>query len=575
MRGVSTFVAAVALAIVPALPAAAASDGATSGERITSSDVQLAVQTDGSMQVRETIGYDFGGNERHRIQRRIDTEQRYDDTHDRRFPVSGVTATSADAPANGQVSGDDAETTIRIGDPARTVTGQHTYRIGYSVAAATTRLGDHDELYWNAFGPDWPASVGTITVRVTGAPVIRATCFMGRPGSTAGCPQAAASGSTASYRGGPLGPGGVLTVVAAFPPGSVATAAPILTDRTTAGRFLAGRPAAAVPLALVFLAGPLLLLVRGRRRKREQEEPALAYRSQYRPTPPAGLRPLLANTLLSGWFKTADPIAVLLDLSARGYLSITPLSKRDRRLVAQRGPDDSLRPEERAVLQAVFGSGADTTLAKAARALTRTRGQLRNRARQEVVRQGWYSSPPGAGSRVGPIVLGVLMAFLAVPLTFVLGFGLHAGLARPALLLGGILMIAYGASKPAPRTPAGEIARSQLMAFKRTLAGIDPTRLPPDQREATLAGLLPYAVALGLAPQLASAFSAAGVVAGGHAYVSNPLWWSTFAGDATRATSPASSSSGGAAGSPADRPVAAVAAVAAAAGERVITSERG
>jgi hypothetical protein len=71
MRGVSAFVAAVALAIVPALPAAAASDE-TGGERITSYDVQLAVQTDGSMRVRETIGYDFGGDVRHRPRLPVD-----------------------------------------------------------------------------------------------------------------------------------------------------------------------------------------------------------------------------------------------------------------------------------------------------------------------------------------------------------------------------------------------------------------------------------------------------------------------------------------------------------------------
>ncbi len=195
------------------------------------------------------------------------------------------------------------------------------------------------------------------------------------------------------------------------------------------------------------------------------------------------------------------------------------------------------------MLRAVFGTTSDTTLATAARALARARGGLRTLARQEVVRQGWYTKAPGGGARVGPIVLGVVMMFLSLPLTFALGFGLHAGLAGPALFAGGILMIAYGVTRPVPRTPEGEIARSRLLAFKRTLAGIDPTRLPPDQREATLAGLLPYAVALGLAPQLAASFSAAGVVAGGHAYASNPLWWSTFAGDATRATSPASASS--------------------------------
>jgi len=119
----------------------------------------------------EMIGYDFGGNQRHGIVREIDTEQRYDDTHDRRFPVSGVAATSPDAPADLQVSGDDARTTVRIGDPSRTVTGRHTYQITYAVAAVTTRLADHDELYWNAFGPDWPVPAQTVTVRVTGAPV--------------------------------------------------------------------------------------------------------------------------------------------------------------------------------------------------------------------------------------------------------------------------------------------------------------------------------------------------------------------------------------------------------------------
>ncbi len=137
------------------------------------------------------------------------------------------------------------------------------------------------------------------------------------------------------------------------------------------------------------------------------------------------------------------------------------------------------------------------------------------------------------------------MIFLSAPLTLVLGFAAHAALAGPALTAGGVLLIAYGLTRPAPRTEAGEIARSQLMAFKQTLAALDPGRLPPEQREAALGGLLPYAVVLGLAPQLASAFLAAGVVAGGYAYTSDPMWWSTFAGDATRATSSASSSSGG------------------------------
>ncbi|HST67719.1 MAG TPA: DUF2207 domain-containing protein, partial [Mycobacteriales bacterium] len=405
MRIVSAVVASIALAVLPALPAAAEDASGTAGESITSYDVRLAVRPDGSLQVEETIAYDFGTHARHGIEREIVTEQRYDGSHNRRYPVSDVTVSSADAPDQVEVSSGGKQTSLRIGDPDRTVTGTHTYRIAYTVAAATTRFDDHDELYWNAVGPDWPVPVEAITVQVSGAQVTRATCFAGPPGGTAGCRDARAEGSSASYRGSELAPGNVLTVVAAFPPGTVATAAPILSDRLTLRRFLVGTPAYAVPLALLVAGGPLFLLLRGRRRKRAQEEPALAYRTQYQPQPPAGMRPLLANMLLSGTFRTVDPVAVLLDLSARGYLSITPLSKRDWRLVAARPPDGSLRPEEQEVLRAAFAKGPDTTLAAAGRAVARLRSRLRGIARTAVVEQGWYRTRPG--ERSGLVALGV------------------------------------------------------------------------------------------------------------------------------------------------------------------------
>ncbi len=118
-----------------------------------------------------------------------------------------MTVSSVDAPNQVQVSGGGSETSLRIGDPDRTVTGPHTYRISYTVAAVTTRLADHDELYWNAVGPDWQVPVEAITVQVTGAQVTRATCFAGRPGGTAGCTSAQASGPSATYRGGRSRPG--------------------------------------------------------------------------------------------------------------------------------------------------------------------------------------------------------------------------------------------------------------------------------------------------------------------------------------------------------------------------------
>lgn len=535
MRLLSVLVAVVALVGLPAMPALAADADA---ERITSYGVTLQVRTDGSMEVEETIAYDFGGNAKHGIEREIDTEQKYDGSHNRRYPVSDVRVSSATAPDDVELTSSDARTTVRIGDPARTITGQHTYRIAYTVAAATTRYADHDELYWNAVGPDWDVPVDAVTVRVSGEQVTASSCFAGRPGGTGACTSAEAG----SFGQASLAAGEVLTVVAGFPAGSVASAAPILSDRPTVGRFLAGNPAYAVPGVLLALGIPLFVLVGGLRRKRSQEAPALAYRQQFQPQPPAGVRPLLANTLLTGSFKTVDPVAVLLDLSARGYLSITPLSKRDWRLVAVRPPDASLRPEEQEVLGAAFAKGPDTTLSDAGKALTRARGTLRRIALDGVVDQGWFTRRPGVDT--GWAALGGVLFVLSLPLTLLLGFLAHAGIVGPALSAGGILLVVHAFTKAQPRTEAGEVARSQLLAFKQTLSRIDPGRLPAEQREAALGGLLPYAVVLGLAPQLAAAFSAAGVVAGGYAFASDPMWWSTFSSDATRVTSPSSSSGG-------------------------------
>ena len=536
MRLLSVLVAVVALVGLPAAPSLAAD---ADGERITSYGVTLQVRTDGSTEVEETIAYDFGGNARHGIEREIDTEQKYDGSHDRRYPVSDVRASSSTAPDDVELISSGARTTVRIGDPARTVTGRHTYRISYTVAAATTRYADHDELYWNAVGPDWDVPIDAITVRVSGEQVVASSCFAGESGGTAACTSAEAG----SFGQDSLAAGQVLTVVAGFPAGSVASAAPILSDRLTVRRFLVGDPAFAVPGVLLALGIPLVLVVGGLRRKRALEAPALAYRQQFQPQPPAGVRPLLANTLLTGSFKTVDPVAVLLDLSARGYLSITPLSRRDWRLVAVRPPDGSLRPEEQEVLRAAFAKGPDTTLSGAGRALTGARGTLKRIALDGVVDQGWFTRRPGGNT--GWAALGGVLFVLSLPLTLLLGFLAHAGIVGPALFAGGILLIVHAFTKAQPRTEAGEVARSQLMAFTQTLSRIDPGRLPADQREAALGSLLPYAVVLGLAPQLAAAFSAAGVVAGGYAFAATPMWWSTFSSDATRATSPSSSSSGG------------------------------
>ena len=44
---------------------------------------------------------------------------------------------------------------IKIGDPDTTITGEHTYVIGYTVQRGINFFEKHDEIYWNATGNEW------------------------------------------------------------------------------------------------------------------------------------------------------------------------------------------------------------------------------------------------------------------------------------------------------------------------------------------------------------------------------------------------------------------------------------
>ena len=180
---------------------------ARASERITSYQVWLSVDGEGTLQVREVIAYDFGAAQRRGIYRDIPTTLRYDGTYDRRYPLSveqvrvggGSARGWSDAPwTTESVPG--GMTRIKIGDPDRTVTGVHTYELAYRVDGALNTFADHLELYWNAIGTDWPAPIAAATVhaRVPGT-VLQVACFAGPDRSGLPCDRARSSGPGATF----------------------------------------------------------------------------------------------------------------------------------------------------------------------------------------------------------------------------------------------------------------------------------------------------------------------------------------------------------------------------------------
>lgn len=166
---------------------------AQSLEKILHFDVTLEARTDASMLVTERIQYDFGENERHGIYRDI-PESFIDMAGDTHYlslsQIDVVDDTGTVLPV--QISSQEGDRHIRIGDPDITIRGVHTYIITYTAHDVVAFLSDRDELYWNVTGSGWEVPIEQVSATIILPQVfdereIFTSCYRGSFGSTEKC----------------------------------------------------------------------------------------------------------------------------------------------------------------------------------------------------------------------------------------------------------------------------------------------------------------------------------------------------------------------------------------------------
>ena len=209
-----------------------ASDARADSESIRRFDVTLAVQADGSMDVRYELDWHFPEKGRHGINFGIATREPWegDDSKDAVYQVDDVRVSSpSGAPAQftESIAGEGSRRRsleLRIGDPAVELDTQDaTYVIEYTIDGALRTFDSGPELFWDVSSGDFPL-IEHFSATVT-APdgVTEARCLNG-----SGCEAEVANGE-ATYSGSDLRR--AISVVAAIPEGSVRNAEPILEAR--------------------------------------------------------------------------------------------------------------------------------------------------------------------------------------------------------------------------------------------------------------------------------------------------------------------------------------------------------
>ena len=536
------------------LGGAAQPAGAAPGESIPRYGTRIEVRVDGRMRVIETIGYDFGAERRHGIFRRIPVEFRYDKSRDRIYPIDDVKVTMDGSVVPFDQSWDGGYQELKIGDPDHTITGKHTYAIEYTVRGALNSFRDHEELSWNVVGSEWEVPIAAATATVTGpAAIQKVECFTGPRGSRLGCASKSVDGATATFSQPRLRNGSGMSVVVAFPAGSVRNTDPILTDRhdlAAAFQVTSGTVGGAAGLGLVGVAGALVIgWFVGRDRRYAGQIPGLkpmpgdTADKRRKPlfggppitvefAPPDEVRPGQVGTLIDERAHTIDVTATIIDFAVRGHLRIVELPRagtaaKDWRLTKRTDGDPDFLPYERTLFNALFAGRERVRVSRLKVTFAYALDQVQSRLYTDMVDQGWYRhSPAATRNNARKVALGVVLASVVV--TVLLAMYTHAALAGVGLVLGALVLLAVAGKFPA-RTGRGSAMLARVQGFKLYLTTAEADQIKVEEREQIFSRYLPYAVVFGLAERWASIFGDIGTVrpngtAGLDWYTGRPGW---------------------------------------------------
>jgi uncharacterized membrane protein YgcG len=513
------FLATIALA--PRAPAQSV------GEHIADYEVGMRLQRDGTLLMDEQITYDFGSASHHGIFRDIVERETYDAHHDRRYRIGGVTANVDGHSTPVQVSHTGHYMHLRIGDPNVTVTGVHRYTLTYSIEGAARTFADHQELFWDAIGNQWPVPIDRAGVSLTApAPITRVACYTGAQGSQLACDRASARAGTATFSQTGLDADAGLTIVAGMPSGSIVPdPQPLLERRRTFADAFAVRANTLVPAIVIALlaVGSVLRLAWRRGRDRRYagsavdaafgnatgaEEP-VGLREASGPVefvPPDGVLPGQVGTLVDEHANLVDVTATIVDLAVRGWLTITDLDGDYELTATQAAGKGTLLPYETALMNALFGAGPDVKLSDLKYKFRSELALIQSAMYDDVVTQGWYRVRPDRTRQRWVLLALVFLAF-GVALTAIVAAQSSFGLVPVGLVVGAITLLAVANRMPS-RTGKGRAMFSRVRGFRRLFdEGDEGLREKFAEQHEIFSQYLPYAIVFGCTDKWARVFS--------------------------------------------------------------------
>ncbi|EKD46162.1 MAG: hypothetical protein ACD_68C00125G0002, partial [uncultured bacterium] len=463
-------------------------------EKIDSFSADITINEDASINVKETIVYNFGELERHGIYRYIPYKyQARGGVFKLRMKVQSVTDEDGQEwQYETSKSGDDIY--LKIGDPDILITGSKTYVVNYTVKRALNDFADHDELYWNITGNGWevPIDSSSATIKLPkeiNTSEVKFACYTGALGSTVSDCEGEFDKDTYSFSTtGKLYAYEGLTVVTGWPKN-------IVTFPSEWIYFVEDNWSMILP-PLVFLIMFLLFWKKGRDPKGRGTVIA-----EYEA--PDNLSPAEIGVIVDEKATFREVTASLIHLATQGYLKIKEEGKKDYLFTRLQSDLSALPEHEKNLLDKLVPDiNKPKLLSSHKQKFADQVNNLYSQVYKTVKEKGYFVKSPSA-VRGTYLTIGLIIAFA--------GFFVGANpILMVSIILSGIIIATFAPFMP-KKTMAGKIAQEKTQGLKLYLTVAEKDRLEfhnaPKKTPAEFEKLLPFAIALGVEKEWAKQFT--------------------------------------------------------------------
>jgi uncharacterized membrane protein YgcG len=494
------------------------SRASASDERINNYQVDITLNQNSSIDITETINYDFGTLQKHGIYRNIPYKYsaRGGSFKLRISDISVRDELGSNINYSKSYSGSDL--VLKIGDADILLTGERTYVIEYKVERAINYFSDYDELYYNAIGTEWTIPIDKAQVNIDfykplNESEIKHTCYAGGFGSDTICADQKlnknASGDVENINFGQSGlsAGEGVTVVIGTPKG-------YLHEPSVFEKFIE-----TLKDNLILLLPVLVFLIMIRLWAKSGRDPKSRGAVVAEFDPPKGISTAEAGLIVRESIKNNDVSAMIIKLAIDGFIKIEKIEKKrilggsDYQLtrIDAGAPENSI---EKKLLDKIFEGGESKKLSELKNKFFKDMAEIKSDVAKKVATDGFFAKNPTSVRATYIIIGGVVagLAFLVAGLGFLysISFGLS-----------GAIVIIIGYFMPA-KTVAGVEQKRYLLGLKEYINIAEKDRIKfhnaPQKSPKHFEALLPFAMVFGLEREWGKQFE--GI------YTSQPSWYS-------------------------------------------------